>query len=48
MEAMSGEFGVALPWELLCAGGLAVVAEAEEGLIEGLHGWRGGVWRVGA
>jgi len=31
MEAMSGEFRVALPWELLCAGGLAVVAEAEGG-----------------
>ena len=47
MEAVSGEFGVALPWELLCAGDLAVMAEAEEELIERLDGWRG-VWRVGA
>jgi len=28
MEAMSGEFGVVLPWELLYADGLAVMAEA--------------------
>ena len=39
VEAMSGEFGVALPWELLCADGLAVVAETEE-LIGRLSGWR--------
>ena len=38
MEAMSGEFGVALPWELLCADGLAVVAETEEELIGRLDG----------
>jgi len=47
MEAVSGEFGVALPWGLLCAGDLAVVAGAEEELIGRLGGWRG-VWRVRA
>jgi len=43
MEAMSGEFGVALPWELLCAGDLAVIAEAEEELIGRLNEWKEGV-----
>jgi len=43
MEAMSGEFGVALPWELLCADGLAVVAETEEELSGRLDGWKDGV-----
>ena len=28
-EALSGEFGIALPWELLCADGLVVMAETE-------------------
>ena len=40
MEAVSGEFGVALPWGLLCAGDLAVVAEAEEELIGRLNEWK--------
>jgi len=40
MEALSGEFGVALSWELLCVGGLVVVAETEDGLIGGLNEWR--------
>ena len=43
MEAVSRGFGVALPWELLCADGLVVVAEAGDGLVGGLNGWRGGV-----
>ena len=34
IEALSGEFGVALPWELLCVNGLVVMAEAEDGLSE--------------
>ena len=34
MEAISREFRVALPWELLCADDLAVIAEMEEELIE--------------
>ena len=45
MEAMSGEFRVALPWELLYADDLAVTAETEEEVIkklgyEEMHGVR--------
>jgi len=36
----SGEFGVALPWELLCADDLAVIAETEEELIGRLNVWK--------
>jgi len=43
METVSGEFGVALPWGLLCAGGLVVMAETEDGLIERLDGWKDGM-----
>jgi len=35
MEAMSREFRVALPWELLYADDLVVIAETEEDLIKG-------------
>ena len=38
--AVSGGFGVALPWGLLCAGGLAVIAGAEEELIGRLNEWK--------
>ena len=34
MEAISREFGVALPWELLYADDLVVIAETEEDLIK--------------
>jgi len=37
MEAISGEFGVALPWELLCVDDLEVIAETEEELIKRLN-----------
>ena len=37
MEAMSREFRVALPWELLYADDLAVIAETEEELIKRLN-----------
>ena len=37
-----GEFRIALPWELLCADDLAVIAETEEELIKRLH-WKGNV-----
>jgi len=47
MEASSGWFGVALPWELLCADGLVVVAETGDGLIEVPVEWRV-AWRMGA
>ena len=36
MDAISREFRVALPWELLYADDLAVIAETEEELIRGL------------
>ena len=34
MEAISRESRVALPWELLCADDLVVIAETEEDLIK--------------
>jgi len=40
MEALSREFRVALPWELLYADDLAVIAETEEDLIKRLNEWR--------
>jgi len=40
MEAISREFRVALPWELLCADDLAVIAETEEELIKRLNEWK--------
>jgi len=43
MEAISREFMVALPWELLYADDLAVIAETEEELIKRLNEWKGNV-----
>jgi len=43
MEAISREFGVALPWELLYADDLVVIAETEEDLIKMLNGWKNNV-----
>ena len=40
MEAVSREFRVALPWGLLYADELVVVAETEDDLIKGLNGWK--------
>ena len=40
MEAISREFRVALPWELLYADDLAVLAETEEELIKRLNEWK--------
>ena len=40
MEALSREFRVALPWELLYADDLVVIAETEEDLIKRLNEWR--------
>jgi len=37
METISREFRVALPWELLYADDLAVIAETEEELIRRLY-----------
>ena len=43
MEAISEEFRVALPWELLYADDLAVIAETEEELIKRLNEWKDNV-----
>ena len=43
MEAISREFKVALPWELLYADDLAVIAETEEELIKSLNEWKDNV-----
>jgi len=40
MEALSREFRDTLPWELLYAGDLVVMAETVGDLIERLNGWR--------
>jgi len=40
MEAISREFRVALPWELLYADDLAVIAETEEDLIKRPNEWK--------
>ena len=43
MEAISREFRVALPWELLYADDLAAIAEREEELIKRLNEWKDNV-----
>ena len=43
LEAISREFRVALPWELLYADDLAVIAETEEELIRRLNEWKDNV-----
>ena len=43
MEAISREFRVALPWELLYADDLATIAETEEELIKRLNKWKDNV-----
>ena len=48
MEAISRKFRVALPWELLYADDLAVIAETEEELIKRLNEWKQKMWRVKA
>jgi len=40
MEALSREFRVTLPWELLYAADLAVIAETEDDLIKRLNEWK--------
>ena len=40
MEALSREFRVALPWELLYADVLVVIAETEDDLIKRLSEWK--------
>ena len=48
MEAISRESRVALPWELLYADDLAVIAKTEEELIKRLNEWKQKMWRVKA
>ena len=43
MEAICREFRVALPWELLYADDLAVIADTEEELIKRLNDWKDNV-----
>ena len=43
MEAISREVRVALPWELLYADDLAVIAETQEELIKRLNEWKDNV-----
>jgi len=40
MKAISREFRVALPWELLYADDLVVIAKTEEDLIKKLNEWK--------
>ena len=42
-EAISREFSVALPWELLYPDDSAVIAETEEELIKRLNEWKDNV-----
>jgi len=43
MEVISREVRVALPWELLYADDLVVIAETEEDLIKRLNEWKSNV-----
>ena len=43
IEAISREFAVALPWELLYADDLVVIAETKEDLIKSLNEWKDNV-----
>ena len=47
MQAISREFRVSLPWELLYADDLAVIAETEEELIKRLNDWKDNVESIG-
>jgi len=42
-EAIPREFTVALPWELLYANDLGVIAETKEDLIKRLNEWKNNV-----
>jgi len=47
MKALSREFIIALPWELLYADDLVVIAETEDGLIKRLNEWKNFVENIG-
>jgi len=40
MEALNSKFRVALPWELLYADDLVVIAETEDNLIKMFNEWK--------
>jgi len=40
IESLSREFRVTIPWELLYADDLAVIAETEDDLIKRLNEWK--------
>jgi len=43
METLSREFRLALPWELLYADDLVVIAETEDDIIKRLNEWKDNV-----
>jgi len=43
VKALSREFRVALPWELLYADDLVEIAETEDDLIKRFNGWKDNV-----
>jgi len=47
MEALSREFRVALPWELLYTDNLVVIAETDHDLIKRLNDWKDFVQNTG-
>jgi len=47
MEAMSRQFRVALPWDVLYAADLAVIAETKDDLIKRLNEWKDNVESIG-
>jgi Reverse transcriptase (RNA-dependent DNA polymerase) len=47
LEALSNEFRAGLPWELLYADDLALMAETKEELLEKLERWKNGMERKG-
>ena len=47
LEAISKDFREGLPWELLYADDLAVIAESEEELLEKIERWKDGMERKG-
>src|SRR5260221_597331 len=47
LEALSKEFREGLPWELLYADDLALIAESEEKLVEKIKCWKEGMLEKG-
>ena len=47
LEVISRKFRVALPWELLFADDLVVIAEMEDDLIKRLNEWKDNIENIG-